>query len=120
MASIGGITVSAMRGTILEPMTEVQTFTRPGVAGLGLIIDSAHPKTVEIETDHYGTAANIGTFVGSAVATIGTSVTVVDQFGSTWTDVAVLDLSYSIFVAKGMGGSNTHIVRARWTLAATT
>jgi hypothetical protein len=48
---------------------------------------------------------------------VGTSVSVTDALGETRSDTAVLGLDYQVIRAKGLGGSNTHIVRATWTMA---
>lgn len=116
--AIGSLSVDAFRGTIQSKQKGVEYFTRPGVAGLGLLVDAVHSTPSTIETDFTGTLAECNTWRNTALGFVGTSQSVTDAFGTTWTDVAILGFEFVYRTAKGLGGSKTHIVTARWTMAA--
>jgi hypothetical protein len=117
MAAIGTLTISAMRGTVQGERKPVEIITRPGVAGTGLLVGAYQAPPYTLETDYYSTLANCLTWMASADLLVGTSVSVTDALGETRSDTAVLGLDYQVIRAKGLGGSNTHIVRATWTMA---
>jgi hypothetical protein len=114
--AIGSLTPNAIRGTVQGEKKPVSVVTRAGVAGTGLLVGAAQATPYQLETDYYGTLAQCGTWRDSALAMVGTVVSITDAFGATWSDTAVLDIEFRFITAKGLGGSNTTILRATWTL----
>lgn len=114
--AIGSLSPHAIRGTIQGEHAPVSVITRSGVAGTGLLVGAAQATPYTLETDYYGTVANCDTFRDAALAMVGTSVSITDAFGATWTDNAVLNFEFAYHTVKGLGGSNTTILRATWTL----
>lgn len=114
--AIGSLTPHAIRGTIQGEQKPVSVVTRAGVAGTGLLVGAAQATPYTLETDYYGTVAQCDTFRNAALAMVGTSVSITDAFGATWTDNAVLGFEFRYITAKGLGGSNTTIIRGTWSL----
>lgn len=114
--AIGSLTPHAIRGTVQGEQKPVQVVTRAGVAGTGLLVGAAQATPYTLETDYYGTLANCGTWRDTALAMVGTVVSITDAFGATWSDTAVLGVEFKFITANGLGGSNTTILRATWTL----
>lgn len=114
--AIGSLTPHAIRGTVQGEQKSVAVVTRAGVAGTGLLVSAAQATPYTLETDYYGTLVQCDTWRDTALGMVGTVVSITDAFGATWTDTAVLGLEFRYITAKGLGGSNTHILRATWTL----
>lgn len=114
--AIGSLTPHAIRGTVQGEQKPVSVVTRAGVAGTGLLVGAYQATPYTLETDYYGTLAQCSTWRDTALAMVGTAVSVTDAFGATWADTAVLGFEFRFITAKGLGGSNTHIIRATWTL----
>jgi hypothetical protein len=114
--AIGSLAPHAIRGTVQGEQKPVSVVTRAGVAGTGLLVGAYQATPYTLESDYYGTMANCDTFRDAALAMVGTSVSLTDAFGATWADTAVLGVEFRYIRAKGLGGSNTHIIRATWTL----
>lgn len=114
--AIGSLTPHAIRGTIQGEQKPVSVVTRAGVAGTGLLVGAAQATPYTLETDYYGTVAQCDTFRDAALGMVGTSVSITDAFGATWTDNAVLGFEFRYITAKGLGGSNTTIIRGTWSL----
>lgn len=118
MSALGSLTCHAWRGILQKTQKPVQPVYRPGVAGTGLLVGAAHATESPVETDFYGTLANVIAWRDTALGFVGTSQTATDGLGGAWTDVAVLGLTFQIMAAGGLGGTNTHVIRASWRLAA--
>ena len=117
MAAIGSLTVNAWRGTVQGEQKPVEIVRRAGIAGTGLLVGANQATPYTVETDYYGTLAQCGTWRDTALGYVGTSQSVTDGVGATWSDTAIIDMQFVIFAAKGLGGSNTHTIRATWTMA---
>lgn len=118
MASIGSLSVNAWRGQIQGTRKPVDILTRAGVAGTGMLVGAYHGTPSQVETDYIGTLVQCQTWEGTADTMVGSSITATDGDGSAWSDLAVVSMSHVRIRAKGLGGTNTHIVRATWTLIA--
>jgi hypothetical protein len=116
MAAIGSLTISAWRGTVQGEQKPVDIITRAGVAGTGLMVGAPQATPYSVETDYYGTVSQVGTWRDTALGYVGTVVSVTDSHGATWGDTAVLGLQFVILRCLGLGGSNTHLIRATWQL----
>jgi hypothetical protein len=114
--AIGSLTPHSIRGTIQGEQRSVSVFTRAGVDGTGLLVGAYQATSYTLETDYYGTVEQCDTFRNTALDLVGTSVSITDAFGATWTDNAVLGFEFRYIIAKGLGGSNTTIIRATWSL----
>jgi hypothetical protein len=117
MAAIGSLTIHAWRGSIQGEMRPVEVIRRAGVDGTGLLVGNYHSTPSVVETDYYGTKAQVESWTATANTLVGTSVSITDGLGSTWTDAALLDLSYVYIRAKIGGVLDSYIVRATWTIA---
>jgi hypothetical protein len=114
MAAIGSLSVYSWRGTVLGEQKPVAIITRAGVAGTGLSVGAYQATPYNIETDYIGTLAQCNTWRDTALGYVGTSQSVTDAFGATWSDTAILGVTFQYLRAIGLGGSNTHIIRAVW------
>lgn len=112
MSAIGTITCDGWRGTIQGPAASVETWRRAGVEGNGASVSAAHGRPSEIETDHLGT----GTEIATAEAMVGTTVSVTDCIGDTWSDVLVMSVTGTIRAVVGVDGGSTHLTTLRWQL----
>ena len=95
MSSIGGIDVLTITGGIVPGTGEnLQDITRPRVDGVGLrkLGKKGRPFSVTTFAD-MDTAAETKTVMESYKAKQGTLVTVVDDMGQSFTNVAVLDVT---------------------------
>jgi hypothetical protein len=115
MAGIGTLTFTGMRGTLQGPRSGVDTFTRPGVSGAGVLVDAAHPVAQQIETVTADTAANCAIQLAAAEDLVGTIVAVTDDFGDSLNHCAILGVSGSI---KAATGSAAAVLTMRWTILA--
>jgi hypothetical protein len=113
--AIGSLSPNAWRGTLQGPRKTVETFTRPGVAGSGLVVDAARAPEVEIETDFLGSLADCQTFRTTAELMVGTVVSCSDQWGASWDDVAVIAVESQI---TATAGTYAGVCRTRWRLIA--
>ena len=118
MSSLGSLTVHAMRGTLQGTQKPVEVVTRAGVAGTGLVVGASIATPFQVETDFYGTISDCDTWRDTALGYVGTSQSVTDGDGATWSDVAILGMEFQRMRAIGLGGTSTHVVRATWRLAA--
>ena len=114
MAAIGSLTIHAWRGTVQAWQSPVEIITRAGVEGTGLVVGADQGTPFNVETDYYGTIAQCDTWRNTAIGIVGTSVSITDGNGATWSDTAILNVAFTYIRAKGLGGSNTHIIRATW------
>ena len=114
--AIGSLTIHAIRGTVQGEQKPVQVITRAGVAGTGLLVGAAQATPYNLETDFYGSVVQCDTWRNTALAMVGTVVSITDAFGATWTDTAVLGVEFRYITARGLGAGNTTIVRATWSL----
>ena len=115
MASIGSLSITAWRGTIVGEMKPVEIVRRAGVDGTGLLVGAYASTPVTIETDYIDTLANVQAWTTTALTYPGTSISVTDAMGDTWSDTAILDLTYSYLRVKSAGVS-AYLVRATWTM----
>lgn len=113
MAAIGSLTIQALRGTPQNEAKVVQVITRPGVDGTGMLVGAYQSREFTVETDYYSTLVNVQSWRATALTYVGTSVSMTDGLGETWTDTLVLDISFQILAVKGLG-SSTHLIRAQW------
>lgn len=113
--AIGALNPTSWRGTLQGPRKNVETFTRPGVAGSGLVVDAARAPECEVETDYLGTLANCNVFRTTAELMVGTVVACTDQWGTSWSDVAVIAVESQITATTG---SAAGVCRTRWRLIA--
>lgn len=122
MASIGGLSVITLRGGI-NPGTgeQLQDITRPGVDGIAYrkVGKRGRPFTMESVVD-VANAAAVTTAIANYKALQGTLVTVVENNGQTWTNVAVLNVrpAEPQKVLTATTGSD-YLLRATWTLQMT-
>ena len=118
MASVGGISVSAWRGTLNGPRATVDVVTRPGIAGTGFLASAASAQESQVATDalHVSLAAAAASR-DACLALIGMVVTVIDALGTTWTDVLVVDCQADVRAIAGVAG-NAALLSCRWRLIA--
>ncbi|HUX17415.1 MAG TPA: hypothetical protein VMW52_13140 [Phycisphaerae bacterium] len=108
MASIGGTSVISIHGGVDVAFgEEVEVITRPGADGLGVKTTGKRspPSVLYSESDH-ATAAAAETVVGTFKAMQGTLVTIVDDHGTTCTNVLVIRCAMrgKRYVATPVGG----------------
>jgi len=125
MASIAGYTMLFVTGPIGRPGMATEPITRPGVDGsafreVGLRCEPFLMTSLMDLEDAADVAAELNLYA----ALKGSLVTVVDDHGSTWTNVMVLDVqpiqTQTIGVsAGGLATTPTKLITARWTLQAT-
>jgi hypothetical protein len=119
MASIGGSSVTAWPSGNLATgavRPEVETYIRDGVPDRGLVVSPNRGRPVDVTTiTDVADASAATSLVTTFLNKVGTSVTVVDQFGITWADTQVLDSSSS-YGAKATGG---YRVTTAWSLLPT-
>lgn len=115
MAAIGGLTANCWRGTVQGEQKPVEVVTRSGVAGTGLLVGAYQATPYEIETEYYSDVTGVGTWRDTALAMVGTSVSITDHLGAVWSDTAVLGFAFVIRRVAGLG-ANTHLITARWHL----
>lgn len=116
MAAIGSLAIHAWRGTPQGETKAVEVIRRPGVDGTGLLVGEYQSRQSIVETEYYSSFANVQIWEAAALLLVGTSVSVTDGNGATWSDTVILDIQYSIRAVKGLGAS-THIISARWVMA---
>jgi hypothetical protein len=115
-AAIASLTFDALQGPPFPaPAPQVETWTRPGVAGAGATISAAHPRRWEGVTVYADTAANCGTQKIAAEALIGTKISATDAWGTTRTGCLVEDAIADITPATGATGIEA-VLSVRWTL----
>ncbi len=119
MAVIGALNIDAWRGTPQGEQKPVDIVTRAGVAGTGLVVGANQATPYTVETDYYGTYAQVTSWRDTALGYVGTSQSITDTFGTSWTDTAILGVSFAIRRVKGLptGGSATHLITATWQMA---
>jgi len=125
MASIGGYSMIFVSGPVGRPGMATERIERPGVDGTafreqGLRCEPFMMTSI-VDLDD---AADVAAELDLYAALKGTLVTVIDDHGSTWTNVMVLDVqpveTKTIGVsAGGLATTPTKLVTARWTLQAT-
>lgn len=118
MAAIGSLTIHGFRGTVQGEQKPVEIVTRAGVAGTGMLVGAYTATPFDVETDYYSDISGCGTWRDTALGYVGTSQSVTDGVGATWTDVAIVGVRFVIFAASGLPDSATHIIRASWSMAA--
>lgn len=114
MAAIGSLSVDAWRGSVQGMQQSLEVFTRAGVDGSGLLVNAYHGVPYTVETDFYGTLAGVQSWRATALTYPGTVVSVTDSDSYAWANTAVLGVEFIIRRAKGLGGTNTHIITATW------
>lgn len=124
MASIGGRTVLRLKG-IIEPATgeKLQDITRPGVDGVAYRKVGKRASRTQLTTIVDLASGNVETEIDEYKALEGTLVTIVDEAGITWSNVAVLMVRPLPIrrVASSVGGINggTRILTCQWVVQAT-
>lgn len=97
MSTIGGITLTIVDGVLAPSSAEYRAFTRLGVDGTGVLFGNRHDDPQKLTTvDLYDTMVNALSAIDAAELLERTQVTLIDQFGRTWTNVAVARLSSHI------------------------
>jgi hypothetical protein len=115
MAVIGALSLDCWRGTVQSEQKPVDVVTRSGVAGTGLVVGAAQATAYTVETEYYGTYAQVTTWRDTALGYVGTSQSVTDAHGTAWADTAILGISFIIRRCKlPTGGSHTHLITATW------
>jgi len=119
MPAIGALYATSWRGTVLGRQKPVEVITRAGVAGTGLVVGALAATPFSVETEYYGTYAQVTSWRDSALGYVGTSQIVTDTHGTTWSDVAIVGLSFRILrCVLPPGGSYTHLIAAEWQMMA--
>lgn len=117
MSSIGTLSFTAWKGTIQPQSASVETFTRAGVDGTGLLVGAVRGVQSAIETVNVDTLVNVAADLDDAKAMVGTVVTAVDDSGTTFSNTAVISVSGTIKRCGGVG-SSTHMLTMSWQLLA--
>jgi hypothetical protein len=118
MAVIGALSLDMWRGTVQGEQKPVEVITRAGVAGTGLVVGAYQATPYIVETAYYGTLAEVGTWRDTALGYVGTSQSITDGNGVSWTDTAILGVTFNIVRCKlPAGGSDTHLILATWQMA---
>ena len=119
MAVIGALNLDCWRGTVQGEQKPVDVVTRAGVAGTGLVVGANQATPFTVETEYYGTYAQVTSWRDTALGYVGTSQSVTDAHGTSWTDTAILGMTFQIRRCKlPTGGSHTHLISATWQMLA--
>ena len=121
MSTIGGITVTFLRGQLMPTAETVEDITRPGKDGHAYrwLGERSEPQMLASLADVTGLASATATCTAYR-ALQGSLVTVVDDFGDTRANVMVQSVSGIRFrkIASAAGGlhdaSASYIVSANW------
>jgi len=92
MSTIGGRTVNNFNGFMWAGALQAQTeiFGREGVDGDGMHTLAKRGETIEVTTSvDVASSALADTEIAAYIAMAGTTVTVVDQFSTSWTSTKV-------------------------------
>jgi len=83
MATVGGVTVSVLRGPAIPDMAEsVTEVTRPGANGVVVVQRGLKPTPFRKTVTHFAASnAAANTFIAAIQALQGTIVTIVDEHG---------------------------------------
>lgn len=118
MSNIGVLNFTSMRGDLQGPRPNVSIFTRPGVAGHGLVVSAPHGIEQELETDYVGPLSTAMAQFDAAEALIGTVVSITDAAGTTMANCTILDVAGRSYAITGAGAGNDTLLRLRWRLIA--
>lgn len=125
MASIGGNTVLTMNGTP-DPMGQVlKPIARAGVDGVAYSKMGTRPAPFGLFTrSGASNATTAKALIETFKALQGTTVTVVDATGRTWTNIVVEDVvtisNRTITTGVGDAAGMTQILQTRWQMRSTT
>ena len=121
MASIGGISCKAFTGRMTTAQRTVRIANNFLSNGSAIVIGGYRSRPATIRTTHtqnafaslqLTTTAMCATLIDSILATNATLVTVVDQFGQTWSRVGVVDVQAS----HSLTANGEYVVLATWEL----
>lgn len=123
MPSVGAISFLTVRHGLLPKGEVVEHYTRPGVAGVGLHKRGSKGTPFYLTASRdVANAAAVKTWIESCLALKGTTVTVVDDLGNSWTNVGILDVQVPetprvIDAAVGglHSGAGTHWISIQFT-----
>ena len=93
MATVGGVTVDVMRGRPTGNKSRSVVYRVSGTDGYGYQIFGAGDSAFAIELIRFGSRATVDAFVLAIEALVGTSVTIVDAFGQSFTGCEVVTVS---------------------------
>jgi hypothetical protein len=118
---IDTLTVQVFAGKLIPAHRAITTFTRPGVVGVGAVVDSYRSEPVDVTT--YTTAAsyaNALTILEKYRKLEGQSVGVLDQFADIWPNVLVLSAVATIdqcaVIVGGAQATDRFLITGQWKL----
>lgn len=85
--NFGGVSCDYIAAEVREPAQRVHTYEQPGQDGVGAHKLGLGNSRVTFRLRHYGTFAEIETWIGQINALLGTKVSVEDDRGVTYTNV---------------------------------
>jgi hypothetical protein len=90
MPSISGYDMIFIEGILIEAPGDYRTFTRAGIVGTGIQLSVRHDPVQRILSNQlFDTLSNAETALANYRLLESTNVTVVDQFGNTWSNATV-------------------------------
>ena len=92
---IGAYYLYDMRGTVVPTATQLEAIGRPGVDGLAYrdTGERAHESTLYTET-MLAALLDVENRLAQYKALVGTTVTIIDAFGSSFSSVMVIDVQF--------------------------
>lgn len=86
MATFGGITCNFVHGHAPSLVAKVEAYERPGIDGTGSLALGDRGDVVQFRLVYFGSYANCLAWVHNIEALIGTPVTVINDWGTTFTN----------------------------------
>ena len=108
MASIGGTTVTIFNGTVPSLQARVECWEVAGYDGMGAQDTGQGHGFFRLHVEGYGAEATMNAWIAAMFALSGTTVDIVDGFGTTHSDVFIVNVRRvrKTAVGDGLGGSS--------------
>jgi len=87
--TIGGVSCDIVEGRPRGPAQAVETWMVPGHDGTGVQTTGKHDSDAALRLVKYDTAANVETWLAAIEALQGTAVTLVNDWGDSYTNVLI-------------------------------
>lgn len=93
MATIGGVTCDILRGVPAKLKERVEVWQLPGITGYGALRTGQGESGTELLAVRFGSNATVNSWWNSINALHGTVVTIVDDFGDSYTSMLIQHVS---------------------------
>jgi|SRR6185369_1249559 len=115
MSSVGGVTVSIVHGLPSSFKTRIETWEVPGITGYGALTMGQGDAEFDLTTVTFcANNSTANTHITNLVGLKGTVITVVDDYGDTYTNCLVHGMDYKKTPLIWNGNAAAVRVEAQW------